>query len=537
MGSVAEAVAVRAPESAPERASAATRPMRAKLPALGARLGGRYRLEKVIGRGACAIVFRARDETLGATVALKLLLRDGEMQTEAARALQLSLRDEALSAMRLSHPNVLRVYNYEREDPWEFLVMEWVDGEDLVTRCVAREGRRLSADETVRIAFDCLAALSHAHALGVTHNDIKPGNILLTREGVTKLCDFGLARLRATTRSRPGGPVAGTPAFMSPELIRGEPVDARSDLYCLAATLFAVGNGAPPFGSGAQALVHHLRSAPPPSRFLPPAIDAVLRRGIAKSPDDRYASADQMAEALRRAIAPEEPQPLVIEVEWDEPDPPPSQPPPLPVRPGWARVPAFTLQSAYGGTYAVAPFHISQTAVTNEEYLEFVEKTGATPPFHWLRGRPPQERMRHPVVGITLDEARRYAAWRGLRLPTSIEWEAAARGPQGLRFPWGAAFDSARCHGPTNEHPDTLPVDAMPEGASANGCLQMLGNVWEWTVNDPRQPPPPSGSSWAFGGSYQHPCEADGAIARTSVTHSKSYQYLGFRCVSDEEAP
>jgi formylglycine-generating enzyme required for sulfatase activity len=155
--------------------------------------------------------------------------------------------------------------------------------------------------------------------------------------------------------------------------------------------------------------------------------------------------------------------------------------------------------------------------------------TGHPPPPHWIGGRAPRHEGDHPVACVTLDDARRYAAWRGVRLPTALEWESAARGPSSHRFPWGDTWEPARCHGPEGGARATAPVGRLLEGASHEGCLDLVGNVWEWTEPDARAPAP-LGSAWVLGGSFRHSGCQGGRIARTSIAVDKVYAYLGFRC-------
>ena len=196
-----------------------------------------------------------------------------------------------------------------------------------------------------------------------------------------------------------------------------------------------------------------------------------------------------------------------------------------------ARIGARTLRSAYGGVVEVAPFALDRLPVTNDEYATYLRATDAAPPAHWLAGQPPAHTLDHPVVGVTLDEARRYAAWRGKRLPTIAEWEAAARGPRATAFPWGDAFEEPRCR---CQAEGTCAADDHPEGATLDGVLDLVGNVWEWCEPDPRLPPPEDGYAWVLGGSFRHACARDGAIARSSVAAGKAYEYLGFRCARGE---
>lgn len=519
----------------------------------GVLLAGRYRITQPVARGGCAMVFRAVDEHLGETVAVKVLLTQGVLQ-------EIGIRTEAISSMRLSHPKILRVYNYERHPPWEFLVMEFVDGTTLKLYQQSRQARRLESREVIRVGLDCLEALDYAHGAGVIHNDIKPSNVLVMRTGALKLCDFGLAHMASAAPARKSL-VAGTPNFMSPERIRGEPGDARSDLYSLAATLYLLGNGQPLFAGDEKALHGHLHLPPPPSPHLPAELDQVLQVALAKDPQARFQSANEMREALIGLGRGQKSGRVTGSRSLRLPSEPPPPPPeavgpsghtceissyevmeraareadadamahmtvigPLTLRSVWAR----------GDEVTVAGFRLDRTPVTNAEFQVFVAATGEVPPAHWLGDRPPPSLEYHPVVGVTLAEAQRYAAWRGKRLPTALEWEAAARGASGRSFPWGEEWEANRCQGPEQGGESTAPVDGHPEGASPEGCLDLVGNVWEWTAPEPESTlAPAEGYAWVMGGSYRHACAQDGHIARTQVSMYKAYDYLGFRCAAD----
>jgi serine/threonine-protein kinase len=558
-----------------------------RMPAPGTLLCDRYRLGPLVGKGGAAAVYRGTDEVLHETVAIKVLLPDGIMNNP--RAAHLSFRAEAVSAMRLSHPRILRVYNYEFQAPWEFLIMEFVAGENLAKLVKTLPHGRLSPLETVDVGLGCLEALEAAHAEGVIHNDLTPSNVLLTRAGTIKLCDFGLAHF--TAEEVPGRTITavGTPAFMSPERITGSSGDARSDLYSLAATLYLLGNGTTLFGNGAEAYYHHVHTPTPASRHLPAALHELLCVASEKDPGARFQSAEEMRLALaavRRLVAGSSPSSEVpaqpgydedihhargsrARAGGDERDAsaePDSEITPTdldhalersceilivedsaahlvaggaPMAPaydprGMVEVPDVILSSLYGGVHAVKGFLLDRTPVTNERYAEFLRTTGETPPAHWLGGRPPARLAGHPVVGVSREQALRYAVFRGKRLPTALEWEAAARGSDGRRFPWGDAYEPSRCHGPERSVGTTAPVGAHPEGASGFGALDLVGNVWEWTVDDARVPHPETGYAWVFGGSFKHRCDPDARLARTAVAIGKSYEYLGFRCAADE---
>jgi len=557
-----------------------------RMPAPGTLLCDRYRLGPLVGRGGAAAVYRGTDEVLHETVGIKVLLPDGIMRNP--RAAHLSFRAEAVSAMRLSHPRILRVYNYEFQAPWEFLIMEFVAGENLANVVKTLPNGRLTALETIDVGLGCLEALEAAHAEGVIHNDLTPSNVLLTRAGTIKLCDFGLAHF--TAEEVPGRTITavGTPAFMSPERITGSAGDARSDLYSLAATMYLLGNGTSMFGNDADAYYHHVHSATPPSRFLPPALHEVLSVAAEKDPGARFQSASEMRLALsavRRVVAGSSPsfdQPAAsLDEDYErEPERTPAPrrparlrgfdedsgvtptnldgvleksveiliedsaahertPTPQPVSRspesrGMVEIPDLILNSLFGGVHAVKGFLLDRTPVSNAQYAEFVRATGETPPPHWLGGRPPQTQPHHPVVGVSREQAARYAQFHGKRLPSALEWEAAARGIDGRRFPWGDDYEAACCHGPERGLAETVAVGSNLRGASSFGALDMVGNVWEWSVDDARVPHPETGYAWVFGGSFKHRCDQEGRLARTSVAVGKSYEYLGFRCAADE---
>jgi serine/threonine protein kinase len=181
----------------------------------------------------------------------------------------------------------------------------------------------------------------------------------------------------------------------------------------------------------------------------------------------------------------------------------------------------------------IGQFAISRTPITNEQFCQYIQDTGKIPPGDWFGSNPPTEKKQHPVVGISIKQALSYANWRGLRLPTLLEWECAARGDDGRAFPWGNEWDHKKCHCRENGANSTCPVTTYKEMKSPYGCIDMIGNVWEWTTPDHRVTPPDRGYAWVIGGSYKHPCEKNGHIARTSVSEESAYGYLGFRCAID----
>ncbi len=189
-----------------------------------------------------------------------------------------------------------------------------------------------------------------------------------------------------------------------------------------------------------------------------------------------------------------------------------------------------TLESVYGGVFEVESFALQMVPVTNGDYHSFVHATGELPPPHWLGPDPPAAMLELPVVNVSLSDARKYAEWCSMRLPTIVEWEAAARLPDNRGFPWGNEWDPERCH--CKQSGATAPgmVGQHPAGASHFGCQDLMGNVWEWTERHDEMPSPEPGYFWVMGGSFKHPCVKNGHIARTDVSEYGVYPYLGFRC-------
>ncbi len=569
-------------------------------PGVGGVLGGRYRLDARLGRGGTGTVFRGRDLLLDQDVAVKLLRRESPA---LQRTGVVDLRREAVAAMRVSHPGIARVHTFD-SDPVsgsDFIVMEYIDGATL-TRCQrARPDGRLPLDVVGPVMVDVLDALACAHEAGLVHNDINPANIMITRRGQVKLLDFGLA---GAARGGGGAAMMGTPAYLSPERIAGEPAGPTSDLYSLAAVLFTMVDGQPPFGRDPSvAVVGHTTQPLRVSPLLPRPVAAVVNRAMAKRPDDRFPGARDMAQALRAALAaaaapvsvlrathaPEPlPDPEAVEctdiVMVDEGEEvstllampaddeqsellpeelagagagalgaedavteeapadrdPPSPAPVEPVQdvvteaiPGdMARVGGHPV-AVDGAPVAVGAFLLERLPVTNARYAAFVAATGELAPAWWAGRQPPADRQDHPVVGVSLAQARRYAAWAGRRLPTTLEWMAAARGPGGRPLPWGAACDRAACHCPRARARHTAPVHAHPAGQTPEGVGDLIGNVWEWTEHSPGLAPADPGYHLVMGGSFKHPCSLPERLPQTAVHEGGEYLYLGFRCAAD----
>lgn len=224
----------------------------------GSLLLARYEILGEIGRGGYSVVYRARDNELGAEVAIKLLVPPPAM----ARLARERMRREVLAARRLSHTNIVAVHDFAEEGQWSFMVMEYVAGPDLAVR--VRERGPLPPDDVARLGQEVSSALSAGHHHGVLHRDVKPQNILLDPDGRARLTDFGSARLDGQTTVTATGAAVGTLDYMAPEVFKGQRGDARSDLYSLGLTLYFALTGRLP-----QRASPHLPPSPVAEGFRP----------------------------------------------------------------------------------------------------------------------------------------------------------------------------------------------------------------------------------------------------------------------------
>jgi predicted Ser/Thr protein kinase len=266
---------------------------------------GRYEVIGELGRGAMGIVYKARDPAIDRLVAMKTYVAGADGADDEFRY---RFEREARAAGKLSHPGVVTIHDLVKDGNGQpHIVMEFVDGTTL-TRMLADQ--RIAFEQAVEIGIELALALDYAHAQGLVHRDIKPDNIIIARDGRAKIMDFGIARMGgAGADLTQAGQVLGTPSFMAPEQFRSSRVDGRADLFSLGSTLYFVFTGEKPFkGSSMVEVAHAITTAEPrpPSvakAHLPPGIDAILKKCLEKSPEERYQTARELATALKALAA------------------------------------------------------------------------------------------------------------------------------------------------------------------------------------------------------------------------------------------
>ncbi|OLB15477.1 MAG: hypothetical protein AUH07_03000 [Gemmatimonadetes bacterium 13_2_20CM_70_9] len=505
-------------------------------------LAGRYTLVRELGQGGMATVYLGTDLKLGRQVAIKALPPTTRAYLGSGR-----FQREVLLAAQLSHPHIVPLFEADEADGILFYVMGYVEGESLEDR-LAREGPLPLAD-ALRIAAEVGDALQYAHEVGVLHRDVKPANILLSRAHAM-VADFGIAKLMEQVKGGQSsltgaGLTPGTAEYMSPEQAGGaERLDARSDVYALAAVLYEMLVGEPPFtGPSVQAIVARvLTERPRPPRTVrpqvPPHVEHAIASGLAKVPADRPPSARAFVDLLTQPAAgrwrPTRRQLAVtalgaagivaaalgIRGVTRRPHPPPE----MALVPA-GRYPVGGAPWREASTVRLGSFYIDSTEVTVGAYRRYLDSTLGMPP--WT-GRPPE---RWPATGVFWVEAVAYCAWRqpGGRLPTEDEWEAAARGPEGLRYPWGDKWVRGFANA-DSQRDGFAPAGADSLGRSWVGAVDLIGNAWEWTATEAPGPKGELGHIIKGGAFDSPPQNAVAAFRAAFPDRPPRLVHTGFRC-------
>ena len=259
---------------------------------------GRYEITGELGRGAMGVVYKAQDPTIGRTVALKTMRLDGH-GIESAELMR-RFQNEARAAGLLNHPNIVTIYDAGEHDGVFYIAMEYIEGTPLDH--ILAEGQILGPDEVVRISREICKGLDYAHAHGIIHRDVKPANIMITARGSVKIMDFGIAKAGGSMTST--GQVLGTPNYMSPEQVRGKPLDGRTDLFSFGVLLYEMVTGEKPFvGQNVTTIIYKIVNENPIAprdldATVHPGLNAVVMKALSKVPEERYQSGAELVRDL-----------------------------------------------------------------------------------------------------------------------------------------------------------------------------------------------------------------------------------------------
>ncbi|MBI5877338.1 MAG: SUMF1/EgtB/PvdO family nonheme iron enzyme [Chloroflexi bacterium] len=545
-------------------------------------LQARYQIVRELGNGGMGRVYLARDTRLGdRLVAVK------ENTTSSADAIA-QFETEAVLLAMLNHPNLPRVSDHFVETHSQYLVMDYIEGEDL-DATVKRAGA-LTETAALPWMMQVLGAVEYLHGQRppIIHRDIKPGNIKVTPGGKAVLVDFGIAKLQIEGTATMVGARGITPGYTPPEQY-DQHTDERSDVYALGATFYTLLTGQIP---PASTLRTSGRASLAPPRQLRPALSsrvgAVIMRALELDARQRWQSARDMRLALQGQAVP-------APVKWARTNRiiwasvasavvlialialsagggvpgyvPAATPSPAPSAPrlgeervfgsgAMVYVPAGDFKMGSNTNWndekpqhrvALDGYWIDKTEVTNAQYAKCVTAGACSAPVSLLSYTRPHyylnaQYSNYPVIYVSWNDAQNFCGWDGKRLPTEAEWEKAARGTDGRVYPWGNEFEKSRLNSIDGGAGDTTTIGSYPQGASPYGALDMAGNVWEWVAdrysdtyyqNAPTLDPkgPDSGSSRVLrGGSYDFGAASARASGRIGSKGPLMYNYVGFRC-------
>jgi len=623
-------------------------------------LGKRYEIISTIGRGGVGIVYKAKDYMLDEIVALKLLAPGLSMNQEIVER----FKQETKITRRLSHNNIVRIYDIGKFDNRWYISMEYIDGKNL--KSIIQERKSLSVVEATGIIKQVLRALEVVHDKHIINRDIKPQNILIGKDGIVKIGDFSIAKatdLEGLTSN--DVMIIGSPEYMSPEQVKGEKIDNRTDIYSVGIVLYEMLTGRPPFEADTLIAIAHKQifEQPIPPKNLNPEIpvwlDRITLKCLSKNPDDRYNDVKELISDLEVHRVPK------IRVEEEKDEARISQKKIVRLKriaissiigffvavgitigitgyfvqkytknqnvlqitqkdfidnakklsvlktklqklevikkdletqialatqklqnsedekkrlmeelqaiktltekgapPGMVLVKAgeFIMGTPEKGdtfpqhTVYLDDFYIDKYEVTNEQYVKFLNTIGKHEGYINIDSeyckiekvdgvyRVKKGYEKHPVVEVSWFGANMYSEWVGKRLPTEAEWEKAARGIDGRKYPWGNTFDRNKCN---INMVKTMPVGSYPEGKSPYGCYDMAGNVWEWVADwyssdyyknssliNPKGPNIGKYRVWRGGSLYGNEFTVS-CSARNYLSPESTRNAGGFRCAKD----
>ncbi len=547
---------------------------------------GKYQLDQFLG-GGMSHVFKARDTVLNRVVCVKILTPEGAADAET-RARFLA---EAKMSASLMHDNVIRIFDYGEEQGKPYIVMEFLTGADL--RTAIKDGSSGDVRTQIGIALQGAKALEYVHQQKLIHRDIKPDNLHIDPQGRVRLMDFGIAKSQDLHLTKTGFQV-GTPYYMSPEQIMGDPATERVDIYAYGVLMYELFTGVRPVsGDTIERLFYQILNEPLKldtlrEKGVPEPVIALVGRMTAKNPIERPASFTDVIAVLNQVLNPTStPQPVPPPAPPPAPVPQPA-PAPLPspepsgvsgkkvtlvvllvaalISVGFIGIVLFKKDLIYkavdrnrrmgpppgmalveGGAFLAGndkqshelpTFFVDRTEVTRGDFVKFCRTKNIPMPKDLDDTRP-----NYPVTYVSVLQAKDYCSSVEKRLPTPLEWEKAARGKDGRVYPWGNAPDPSKA---AVENNPLAPADSMAMGASPFGALNMAGNVWEW-VDEQRtpsagavqafstilNPPPTANEPWyaAKGGAFDRPVQDAASAEFITLPARFTAPNVGFRCV------
>lgn len=529
---------------------------------------GKYRLEQFLG-GGMAHVYRATDPVLNRQVCVKILTAEGSADSD----MRSRFLAEAKTSASLVHDNVIRIFDYGEEQGRPFIVMELLAGSDL--RKLIETGAAGDFASRLGFAVQAARALEYVHSQGIVHRDIKPDNLHVDENGRVRLMDFGVAKTSNLNLTKTGFQV-GTPYYMAPEQVMGEPPTPKVDLYAFGILLFEIFTGRRAVeGTTIERLFYQilhepLNLAPLETAGVPRKYVDLIARLTAKKPEERPESFTEVVAALEDA-SPAAAQPVAaskgmngrfvvaglavialavvavfIYLTLTNKNNIQQAVKQMKTNPPVLEDAAGAMVLVQRGPFLAGPdkrqetlpdFYIDRTEVTAAAYKAYCERSGRPKPagLNETAGE-------LPITGVTILEAKDFCAAAGKRLPTAMEWEKAGRGPQGFKYPWGDQDLPERA---VTDGKPIAPAESLAASTSPFGAMGMAGNVWEW-VDQPvapsaaavasfaslLNPPPTAQEPWyqAKGGSHRRPL-ADAALYEfISLPARFSAPDIGFRC-------
>ncbi len=545
----------------------------------GALLSGKYRIEEEIGRGGMGVVYRGVHIIMGKTVAIKVI---SPLFSADPKFLEM-FKAEARALAAFRHENVLTVHDFGESDGRYYLVMELLKGE-VLKDIMTREGS-LPPERAFSLLVRICDAVAAAHQAGIVHLDIKGENIFIAEDGAggrVKVLDFGLARLAGQTPVQmDDSTTIGTVGYMAPEQIMGLDVDKRTDVYALGVLAFEMLTGKLPFPGRSKNQILAAQVAgtttgfpkkSPVLKVIPKKTVKVILTATHRDPDRRIQSVAEMREVFEDTLEALKAAAGRLARRWRmEAGAGNTSTPSLvtkaksffahiskrsaagPAAPeGMVYVPAgeFRMGSNHSSPderpamkIPLDAFFIDITPVTNRSYAAFVQATDHDPPETWKTLSFPPGTGDIPVTGVTWQDAVDYIEWAGKRLPSEAQWEKAARGTDARAFPWGPKWEPTYANWNGNPlfygNAKVRPVGSFPKDQSPYGCLDMAGNVMEWTASWYKPYGPTSFTSEDFGEKFRvvrggcYLSNDRNYLRTTHRSHARPGEtgVIGFRCV------